>query len=63
MATPLLPAHLLCVVSVCKLPAHGAVITSKGKRGERAEEGRVNDLMEGYQVLMVLIWFMERIFN
>lgn len=30
MAAPLLPAHLLCVVSVCKLPSHGAVLASKG---------------------------------
>lgn len=47
MAAPLLPAHLLCVVSVCKLPSHGAVITSKGKRREIAEEGRVNDPNHG----------------
>lgn len=30
MAAPLLPAHLLCVISVCKLPSHGAVLASKG---------------------------------
>lgn len=30
VAAPLLPAHLLCAVSVCKLPSHGAVLASKG---------------------------------
>ena len=44
VAAPLLPAHFLCVVSVCKLPAHGAVITSKGEKDDRRQGGSVSPL-------------------
>lgn len=45
VAASLLPAHLLCVVSVCKLPAHGAVVASKGEEEDRRQGGLMSPLI------------------